>query len=365
MGSNQLDLKVKFDFIRYANCWEDADVLLAGLNMNAGGKVLSIASAGDNSLSLLTQNPEIVVAVDVNEVQLFLTEFKIICFQELQYHEILEVLGVHESMQRLRIYKQIKGLLSKEAATYWDQNLDLIEKGIIYNGKFEKYFIFFRKMILPFIHSSKTNHQLFEKKLAKNQEDFYHKKWNTFTWKLFFNVFFSEFVMGRFGRDPAFLKHVEIPVSKFIFNKAETHLKSVAAQQNYFLKFIHLGIFEEDNLPHYLRVENFQTIKNNIARIKLVKGYAQDAFISYPQFDYFNLSNIFEYMPANVFTAITHELSLHSAKGSIFAYWNLMVQRNLAIANAQNYQYDEALSKQLSSVDKGFFYNSFIVNERI
>lgn len=365
MGKENLDLKVKFDFIRYANCWEDADVLLAGLKMNAGGKVLSIASAGDNSLSLLTQNPEIVVAVDVNEVQLFLTEFKIICFQELQHHEILEVLGVSESLQRMNIYKQIKGLLSKEAAAYWNQNLDLIKNGIIYNGKFEKYFIFFRKMILPFIHSYKTNYQLFEKKSAKEQEEFYHKKWNTTTWKLFFNVFFSEFVMGRFGRDPAFLKQVEIPVSNFIFNKAETHLKSVAAQQNYFLKFIHLGMFEEENLPHYLRLENFQAIKNNISKIKLVKGYAQDAFISYPQFDYFNLSNIFEYMPSNVFTAITKELSLHSPKGAIFAYWNLMVQRNLAIADAQKYKYDEAFSKQLTSVDKGFFYHSFIVNERI
>lgn len=365
MGKENLELKAKFDFIRYSNCWEDADVLLAGLKMNAGGKVLSIASAGDNSLSLLTQDPEIVVAVDVNQAQLFLTEFKIICFQELNYDEVLEVLGVRESIQRLIIYKQIKGLLSKEALAYWDENIDFIEKGIIYNGKFEKYFSFFRKMILPFIHSSKINYQLFEMKSLNEQEKFYNEKWNSKSWRLFFNIFFSEFVMGRFGRDPAFLKQVDIPVSKFIFNKSEKHLKSIESQQNYFLKFILHGLFDEENLPHYLRLENFQTIKKNISKIKLIKGYAQDAFINYPQFDYFNLSNIFEYMTVPIFSHLTNELSLHSSKGARFAYWNLMVQRNLAFADAQKYIYHDAYSNKLSSVDKGFFYQSFIINERL
>lgn len=365
MGKENLELKAKFDFIRYANCWEDADILLAGLKMNAGGKVLSIASAGDNSLSLLTQNPEIVVAVDINQVQLFLTEFKMICFQELNYNEVLELLGVSESVQRLSIYKQIKRFLSKEALIYWDKNIDIIEKGIIYNGKFEKYFSFFRKIILPFIHSSKTNYQLFDLKSLSEQEKFYNEKWNSKSWRLFFNVFFSEFILGRFGRDPAFLKQVEIPVSKFIFNKAEKHLKSIESQQNYFLKFILHGVFDEENLPHYLRLENFQTIKKNISKIKLIKGYAQDAFSNYPQFDYFNLSNIFEYMPAHIFTLMSNELSLHSSKGAKFAYWNLMVQRNLAIEDEQKYKYLESNSNKLSSIDKGFFYQNFIINERI
>ncbi len=40
-----------FSQIRYAQCWEDADVLLDALDVQAGDTCLSIASAGDNSLS--------------------------------------------------------------------------------------------------------------------------------------------------------------------------------------------------------------------------------------------------------------------------------------------------------------------------
>ena len=39
--------KASFDEIRYAQCWEDADVLLQGLDVQPGDHCLSIASAGD------------------------------------------------------------------------------------------------------------------------------------------------------------------------------------------------------------------------------------------------------------------------------------------------------------------------------
>ena len=40
MKNKQLTEKVAFDLIRYANCWEDADVLLRGLNPDPGSKIL-------------------------------------------------------------------------------------------------------------------------------------------------------------------------------------------------------------------------------------------------------------------------------------------------------------------------------------
>ncbi len=58
--------RAKFDFIRYANCWEDADILRDALCVRPGDSCLSIASSGDNSLSLLADAPRLVVAFDLN-----------------------------------------------------------------------------------------------------------------------------------------------------------------------------------------------------------------------------------------------------------------------------------------------------------
>lgn len=95
-----LDKKVDFSIIRYANCWEDPKVLLQGLAPKRSSKILSIASAGDNSFSLLVTNPELVVAVDVNLTQLYLVELKKAAIRSLDYEDILVFLGFHEGVDR-------------------------------------------------------------------------------------------------------------------------------------------------------------------------------------------------------------------------------------------------------------------------
>ena len=62
--SSEISKYADFEKIRYAQCWEDADVLLGGLNIQQGDVCISIASAGDNSLAMLSKNPGKVVALD-------------------------------------------------------------------------------------------------------------------------------------------------------------------------------------------------------------------------------------------------------------------------------------------------------------
>src|SRR5688572_30460816 len=93
--------EASFSFIRYGSCWEDADILLEGLSPAPGSRILSIASAGDNCLALLSKDPEILIAVDVSEVQLWLMELKMAAFRELEYEEMLSFLGVEAAMDRL------------------------------------------------------------------------------------------------------------------------------------------------------------------------------------------------------------------------------------------------------------------------
>ena len=54
---DRIEDRARFDRIRYANCWEDADILLEAMAIKPGGFYLSVSSAGDNRLSLLSGNP--------------------------------------------------------------------------------------------------------------------------------------------------------------------------------------------------------------------------------------------------------------------------------------------------------------------
>ena len=76
-----IDNHARFDFIRYANCWEDADILVEALQPAPGKRLVSIASAGDNTLSLLSGAPEKVVAIDLNPVQLACLELRCVAIR--------------------------------------------------------------------------------------------------------------------------------------------------------------------------------------------------------------------------------------------------------------------------------------------
>lgn len=361
--SENLTKRVNFDLIRYANCWEDADILLEGLASSPGARLLSIGSAGDNSFSLLATNPDLVVAVDVNKTQLYLIELKKVAISQLDYGQVLAFFGFAGSTNRLQVYAGLKSLLTPDTRAYWDRNQPVIEKGIIYGGKFEKYFTLFSKRILPFIHNQKKVAELFRKKSAEEQIQFYASKWNSLRWKLLFKVFFSKYVMGKYGRDPEFLKEVKVTVSDYIYGKAGRHLQTTGAQDNFILHFNLTGSFG-NLLPNYLQRENFGLIKNNIDRIEIFEGYAQDAISRYGKFNGMNLSNIFEYMDSETFAATAKSLVDGLQPGGRLAYWNLMVARRISGLLPNEVSYQRELSHALSEKDKGFFYNQFIIDQK-
>jgi S-adenosylmethionine-diacylglycerol 3-amino-3-carboxypropyl transferase len=355
--------EVAFGFVRYANVWEDANILTSALQPKPGSRILSIASAGDNCFALLACDPEIVVAADLNPAQLCLIELKKIAIKHLEYRECLKFLGFEKSNNRAQVYGSLKHNLSNDARTFWDENLKDIESGVIHAGKFERYFRLFAYKILPFIHRKSTVAALLSHKTAQEQQDFYHNHWNTWRWRLLFKIFFGRWVMGRLGRDPAFLNQVKLSVGDYIFQKAETHLCSIEAQNNHILRYNLTGNFGH-LLPDYLSSEHrFVEMKKRINRVVLFKGFAQEAGAQYGPFDAMNLSDIFEYMDENTFATVGQQLTNIANPGCRFAYWNLMTPRRLSEVLGQNMHYNADLSQKLTAEDRGFFYNQIIVEQ--
>jgi len=352
---NKLDT-ISHDYLRYANCWEDADLLLKEMDISADAHILSIASAGDNSFSLLTKDPAKVVAVDLNRVQLYLVELKKAAFKSFTYTEFIQFLGFSECENRLSLFNKLGYNLEINSKTYWEQHLDEIEKGIIYQAKFEKYFLYFSKKIVPIIHKKAKVNQLFERKSEKEQLNYYRKKFKTWRWRLLFKIFFSKYVMGKFGRDPKFMEEVDVNVGSYIFQKTSDHMSSDLAQRNHFLDFIMRGKFNIQ-LPHYAREQNFEVIKSRIDRLSTFHGKVEDVKGLGIKFDAFNLSNIFEYLPKEYCLCISKDLELLGSKDAIVLYWNLMVDRNLSTLNTSF----EA-RKVEDQEDLGFFYKKMVKN---
>lgn len=352
--------EVDHGYVRYANVWEDPNLLIEGLYPIENKRVLSICSAGDNAFALLTENPELVVAIDLNDVQLFLTELKMVAIKNMTQEEYVAFSGFGRSQNRMNAYKKIEQELTEDCRKYWNQNTDVIENGICKDGKFEKYLRSFAVKLLPFIHTKRRIKSLFTKKTEEDQQVFYDKKWNSIRWKLMFRLFFSKQIMGIFGRDKAFLAQVKVNVGKTIMEKAGLHLSTVYAQTNPMLYYCLHGNFGP-YLPFYMQKAQYNKVKENLPKMKLEYGYAQDAAAKYGKFDRFNLSNIFEYMTDEVFEITAKELVKSANPKSRFAYWNLMVKKEMSSIIEEVQRVPDVLN--WAERDQGFFYMQYVVEE--
>ncbi len=359
---SQLDNRVDFNLIRYANCWEDADVLLRGLRIQAGERVLCIASGGDNALALLTAEPQSVLAIDINPLQLYVTELKQRAFQVLNYESLLGFLGVKAAPERERMasFRMIRPLLTAETARYWSANEKVIKNGLVYAGKFEGYFRVFRRYLLPFVHGRKRIDQLFDVKTDAEQGAFFRNVWNSRRWRWLMGLFFNRYTLGRFGRDPEFLRQVQIPVADYIIGRADAHLQSPACTGNYFLRMILTGRYGP-TLPVYLRPENFERIRANADRLQLQQTTAEVA-IQQP-FDAYGFSNFFEYLSADEFGQFARRCSQFVPTGARLAYWNLMVPRSLHESLPAQFV-PVADSNPAAVPDNGFFYHRFLAEQK-
>lgn len=318
-------MKADFSFIRYANCWEDADLMLSELNPKPGSRVLSIASAGDNTFAFLSRDIKEVIGFDINPAQLSLCRFKQAAIAKFEREDVLALLGFVQSDNRLRLYNELKGDLDQETQSYFNLHLDKIEKGLVNSGKFEHYFSLFRRFVLPLIHNKSTIADLFQIRSGVEQKQFYDQKWNTYRWRLLFKIFFSRAVMGRLGRDPSFFDQVQANVGNSIFLRAEGHLTSDLVSKNHFLDYQLRGQFTV-NLPFYLRIENYERIKQNIHKVKWMQSDLL-GINSDENFDVINLSNIFEYMNEETYLLQLNHLKHILRSGGTMGHWNLLVNR--------------------------------------
>jgi len=182
--------RADFSGIRYAQCWEDAEVLLAALEPGPGKHCLSIASAGDNTLALLSRDPESVLAIDLSPAQIACLELRVAAYRALQHREFLALVGSIKSDARLHFYQACRKYLSADGAAFWDARPKLIAGGIGSIGKFEHYFQIFRERVLPCAHTRGRVRELLRQKSGRERRTFYDENWNNLRWRLMFRAFF-------------------------------------------------------------------------------------------------------------------------------------------------------------------------------
>lgn len=356
--------RADFSDVRYAQVWEDADVLLAGLDVQPADVCLSIASAGDNALALLTRDPSRVVALDLSPAQLACLELRIAAYRTLTHPELLELIGSRASSRRGELYARCRVALSGTARTFWDARAGSIAAGIGSAGKFERYFALFRNRLLPLVARGEKVAELLRPKPVEERRRFYEARWDTWRWRLLFRLFFSRTAMGRLGRDPEFFRYVERDVAGSILARTRYAMTELDPSENPYMHWILTGTHGAA-LPCALRAEHFDMIRARLDRVEWHCTSVED-FLSGSgerEFDRFNLSDLFEYVSLEHYHRMLDVIVARSRRGARLAYWNMLVPRRAPEQFRDRLRPRDDVAEALHRADRAFFYGAFRVEE--
>lgn len=370
-GEGDISERARFDRVRYAQCWEDADVLLEALAIEPGDVCLSIASAGDNTFALLLADPSLVVAVDLSTPQLACLDLRQAAYRTLDHESFLALYGATDASPKRRgtLFDRCRASMrDAEHRRFWDFNREALETlGFGAVGKFENYFKIFRERLLPLVHARATIEALFAPKERDDREAFYNERWNTWRWRQLFGVFFSKPVLGALGRDPAFFDHVEGGPVAHLTRRTRHALVELEPAKNPYLSWILRGTFDEAALPLALRRQNFETIAARVDRVRWRQGALEDVAGALASEGLaparFNLSDIFEYMSEEAAGALLERLADHGTPGGRLAYWNMIAPRARPERLAARLIPRSSDAQRLHARDKAFFYSAFVIEE--
>ena len=351
--------------INYSSCNEDTFSELKALNININDVVLAITGSGGRALDLLIANPKKIISIDINPLQNYLLELKIAAIKNLRYERYLEFLGLRESKHRISLYRQICSCLSPQARNFWDGQPKMIKRGVLYQGRWERYF----KMlaIVVKIFRRKKLKRLFSFVDIENQRKFCKKHWNTKGWKFFLNFVCRCFFLKFIFKDPGFYQYVpkNFPTGEYVFNSMSKTLDTYLAKENHFLSLLILNRYtNEKALPIYLMQKNYSLLKENISRVEIVTDSLQNYLGNLPEksINKFSLSDISSFTSDEEYLSILESCIRVAMSRGLICLRHFLVKRDIPESLKRKIRLFHTLNEELARNDLSFAF-TFTVGE--
>lgn len=356
------------DRLLYGACWEDLEIARTALRIPSGGLVVAIASAGDNAIGLLLDDPRLVLAVDLIPAQTALVELKVAALRGAPTDLPAFVGGIPldgAGPARLARYEALRPALSERSVRHWDAHIGDIESGVIHAGRFERYLAWFRRGLLPVVPGRDVVRRMLAAGDVEEQARLYRECWDGVAWRSLFRVFFSRRVIAAIGRDPAFFDQFDGgQTGAHFLTRAIAGLTATPVRHNPYVTYILTGGYRlPEAAPAYLQPEHARLLAARAGRIRPVTGSLTAALRELPDrtVDAFYLSDIFELVDPQEFEAILDEVARTGRPGARLCYWNNLVPRSRPASLADRLSCEIDLAARLHARDRAFIYSRFVV----
>jgi S-adenosylmethionine-diacylglycerol 3-amino-3-carboxypropyl transferase len=353
--------QVELSNLLFSMNWEDPESDRRALAIQPGETVSTISSGGCNTLTLLLEDPGKIYAVDINPSQSYLLELKRAAVRHLEYDELRAFLGLTPNQRRLQIFERLRDDLTADALAYWTANSEAVQNGIVHAGKYESFVRLFSRS-LAVLQGRKRIDGFFRCETLEQQKVYFDERWNTFQWRLLFQLLVNKRMLAKRGLTADYFKFDDGATSfaDSFFRRTRNAMREIPIAANYFLaQYLRGSYLSENAVPAYLLRENLPVVKQRLDRIEIVTSDAQGWFGRQPDvsIDALSLSNICELMSLEETGRLFAEVARAATPGARICFRNLMVPRAVPESMANQIVLDDALSRDLVAHDRSFVYS--------
>ena len=352
-----------FNTLNYSSCNEDGLAELKALDISSSDSICCITGSGDRPLHLLLGDPAHILSFDLNPAQNHLLELKLAAIREFDYSDFVRFLGLLPSEKpRWDSYCVLRSHLSPEAAHWFDGRRRILERGILYEGRWERYFRTASSQMR--VLRGKRIRQLFAFDDLEKQRPFVHEQWNTADWRLLLRLSFNPLAFRFVLRDPGFYAYADPqrPAWKYIYERMTGFLENHLARSSFMMALVFRGrFFDPLHYPPYLREENFGFLKARVGRITFRTAALFDV-ISDPAHaacNKYSLSDVSSFLSAEAYQRLL--VFFATRKGIRFCLRDFLTSRMPPVQNeCGSLHFLSELQEQLAREDTSLGY-SFII----
>jgi S-adenosylmethionine-diacylglycerol 3-amino-3-carboxypropyl transferase len=347
-----------------AQCWEDADTLLAALEIQPGETVVSVGSGGDNTLALLLANPARVIGVDPDSSQIACCQLKTIAYRKLGYGEYLEFTGSRSGNRRRSLLDEcLPGATNEQLRTWW-MTKGIDTHGLSGVGQFERELGRFRVRLLPFAQSQGKVDALLKPTDLQSRREFFDRAWNSLRWRFLFKNGFSRAASIAVGQQAGLLDRGNNEITDSALARFRHLVVDLDPTENPYLHWFLRG-YHGDALPLAMRTRHHGVIRDRLDRISWLDQSLEGTLGALPakSVDRFNLGAMFEPTSEAAYHHLLKAIVRAARPGARLVYWNNLARRSRPESMCRELRPLEKLTSFLNPSDKSLFSQRLVIEE--
>ena len=347
-------------WILYSTSDEDNTSELRALHITPEDRIISVTGSGCRTLSLLTQNPKSVTSVDYSPGQNYLLELKLAAIRTLSYDELLAFFGVDKSQTRWQTFGSLQAKISPEAAAYFGRHRPAIEKGILFAGRHERFYV---RVVAPMVHLlfGRQVKKIFSCSSIEAQEKIYREELDGKLWRWLIRNGFSERTLRLILNDDKYHIEIDVPsIGDYMLERLNHTFSHHLAKDNHWVSFMFNGRYpSRTSLPHFLLYENYDAIRRSTTTVTPVTGNLINFLKTLPDqsVDKFSLSDVTSCINKEEFHTLMDEVYRTGRPGAGLCYRNFLAKYSVTSGRDVRMRRDDAVSSALDRDDLAFVYS--------